>query len=108
MSVDGIELIGEERSNMVKKSTPFKIIIYKFFSSRMSYNIITGNIQLPHFNKPVIEERLKWNIFIISFTHEFMHKWLHENVSFNACLKWDNIDVNRKIENCPISALLFT
>jgi hypothetical protein len=25
-------------------------------------------------------------------SHEIMHKWLHENISDDACEKWDNID----------------
>jgi hypothetical protein len=92
------------------KEKPLNLIINRAKNQlgfRMSYDMRSGNIELPDMSKSgrVNEERLNWQRFIVCFTHEFLHKWIHENISRNACIKWDNADRFRT--EMPISGLLF-
>lgn len=92
---------------MVKKKE-LNFIIWDKECRCLAYNFVSGNIKLPNMKGlPVIEELINFPLFIISITHEFLHKWFHENVSINASLKWDKIDKNYHTNSCPLSGLEF-
>jgi hypothetical protein len=74
----------------------------KMYSKSFRYNWQTGKVLLPNYWKFLIS---KFSFFKLSklisitinrlpddLTHEIMHKWLHENISDNACDLWENVD----------------
>ena len=80
---------------MVKKKA-LNVIVNSEFCDTAVYNVVSGNIKLPNLKGLSFYygcEQLK--LLIQSLTHEFMHKWLHENISYVAMLMWDNIDKKR-------------
>lgn len=87
--------------SMVKEK-PLSIIIEKkerVFS--LGYNDISGNITLP--NSCNNELMLVFGLLIRSLSHEFLHKWIHENINLKACIMFDNVEKDRDNRYLPES-----
>ena len=84
------------------KAKPLNIILERKYSYlTLAYNINSGNLKLPNLGVmmcsyplkvSVPEDMINFPMFIRSLNHEYIHKWLHENVSLKVCHQWDNID----------------
>lgn len=85
---------GSGNPQMVKEK-PLNIIINPYFCRRLLYNAISGNIKLPNFeggNVIIGNSSLFIQELTQSLTHEYIHKWLHENFNLLCCRQWDNVD----------------
>jgi len=106
---------------MVKKK-PLDFTIHKTYSPKCHYNITSGYIHLPNMKeqlerrrkqgllaKKIPEDWIDFEKLIESMTHEWFHKWLHENFGIGVTGQWDNIDkyitINYTIAYC-ISKLI--
>jgi len=66
---------------------------------RFDYNTESHLISIPNMSwiidfigRNPQEKDLNFRKVVYSFTHEYIHKLLHEFINTNACHQWDNID----------------
>lgn len=68
-----------------------------------AYNYISGNITIPNLRPfanfcklpkylNIPETFLDFKLLIRCLNHDFIHKWIHEEINLEGCIKWDLID----------------
>jgi hypothetical protein len=80
-----------------KGERDFQVTIQMEVASRFYYNWETGAIELPNSGRRLSINVMNFDMLIDSFTHEILHKYLHENINGFTCERLDNID---KIQGC--------
>lgn len=85
------------------KEKPFNMILEpssKYFYLSLAYNTTSGNIKLPRMRwrylygkNPLPESIINLPMLVRCFTHEILHKWVHENEGIKACDMLDAIDI---------------
>ena len=87
---------------MPKGEREFQITFHETPIGRLSYNWETGAIELPNYGVKITVSNEDIDSLFDNFTHEIMHKYIHENINGFACEKWDDID---KIPNTKVYRL---
>jgi hypothetical protein len=85
------EMWDVSKLSAVKKK-PLDIRISPYHCMACRYFWRKGTIYLPNLGFEAPESLINMEMFIQSITHEFMHKWLHEEISFGATKMWDTLD----------------
>jgi len=98
---------------MSKDKEIFGLTIASFQCNALQYDEKTRTIRLPNLSwvkrkfgyLPKESELAGIKHLCQSFTHEFLHFWLHENIGYGAMYEWDNIDKNRENTEYLISSI---
>lgn len=79
------------------KKKHIEIIINPYRINCMSYNAIKEYIALPNIGRPEVDILAYDNIkyWYQTFTHEIIHRLIHEMVGLKACCQWDIIDIGK-------------
>ena len=87
-------MVKEKSYSLILEPSP------KSFYRSLAYNSGSGNIKLPRMGwkyydgkNPLPESIINLPMLICCFTHEILHKWLHENEGMKACDMLDAIDI---------------
>jgi hypothetical protein len=75
-----------------KGERDFQVTIHEEVASRLFYNWQTGAVELPNAGRKLSFNDVNFDELIDSFTHEILHKYLHENINGFTCERFDNID----------------
>jgi len=87
-------MVKEKELNIIIEPNPR----YLYFS--MAYNTNSGNIKIPKMGwmyydgkNPLSESLINLPYLIRSFSHEYLHKIIHEMEGIKACKMLDNLDI---------------